>query len=98
VQRKKSRTYHIMALTQVIDIDGNLDPATMSSLNDQRKRAYLKILERSVRTGRRIQDEKDNHYVKNTSRSTSFYSLGRYITKHLSRKTPTTDNQRSTDI
>jgi hypothetical protein len=84
-----------MASTQLKSIDGELDLPTKLSLLNQDKRAYLKILERSVRTGRKIQDEKDNK-IKDTSRLKSFYSLHRYIAKRTS--STTIDSQQTTAI
>lgn len=49
-----------MASTQITKIDNNID---LPISNNQDVRAYIKILERSVRTGRQIQYEKDNNHV-----------------------------------
>ena len=84
-----------MASTQVKTSEGELDLPTKLSLLNQDKRAYLKILERSVRTGRKIQDEKDNK-IKDTSRLKSFLFHHPYIAKHIS--STTTDSQRTTSI
>ena len=90
--RKKHRTYYITAtkkLSQTLSDGSNRDSissrASVASINHD-KRAYLKIIEQSVRTGRRIEDEKQNH---------SFGSLRQYINKHLSSNTSI---QRITEI
>jgi hypothetical protein len=97
LRRKRSKTYYITASKKLNDVDGGLDLPRKSSLNDQDKRIYLKMVERSVRTGRRIQDEKDYNYnIKNDSHSNSFYCLRQFINKHLS--STTANIQRSTEI
>jgi hypothetical protein len=65
----------------------------LSISGDRDKRAYLKILERSVRTGREIQEEIEN--IRHDSGNNSVYSLRQYIDKHLS---STTTNNPSTAI
>ncbi len=92
--RDKHRTYYITAtkkLNQTLsDLhlnhrDSITSRISIASINSD-KRAYLKILERSVRTGRRIEDE-------NETNSCSY--LRQYINKHLS---STTNIQRSIEI
>jgi hypothetical protein len=82
--RKKHRTYYITAtkkLSQTLSDGSNRDSissrASVVSINHD-KRAYIKIIEQSVRTGRRIDDEKQNH---------SFGSIRQYINRHLSSNT-----------
>ncbi len=63
------------------------------------RRDYLKILERSVRTGRRIQEEKDQiTKIRTDSHTRSFDFLRQYINKHRPSTTTTTNIQRSTEI
>ncbi len=102
LHRNKNRTYYIAATKKLNQIDSNIYVNNLSSsisLNDQDKRAYLKILERSVRTGRSIQDEKNNNYnIKNDSQSNSLYFFRQYINKHLSSTTNNNNSQTSTEI
>lgn len=107
--QRKHRTYYITATKKLNQTDSDLYindldltsrlPSTTSI--DRDKRAYLKILERSVRTGRKIQDEKENNNNNKTgtnSNSNSFYFLRHYINKHLSSSSTTTNIRRSTEI
>ncbi|CAF2782935.1 unnamed protein product [Rotaria sp. Silwood2] len=109
--RKTNRTYYITASKKQHEIQNdfninNFDLPTKSISNDLDKRAYLKILERSVRTGRSIQDEKDNkinttmtnttNNNNNDSRLDLFYLLRQYINENSS--STITNVSRSTEL
>ncbi len=105
LHKRRERIYYITALKKINEAEADLnitqsDLDNRSSTNDLDKRTYLKILERSVRTGRRIQDEKDdkNYYINNSSQSSSFFFLRRFINQHLTPTTTMNSIQRSTDI
>ncbi|UJR36126.1 hypothetical protein I4U23_028861 [Adineta vaga] len=55
---------------------------------DRDKKAYLKALERSLRTGQPIQNLEDNDSINdNLSHSKPSNSISRFINKHIRRKT-----------
>lgn len=83
-----------------LNITNQLDLDNKSLSHELDKRTYLKILERSIRSGRRIQDEKDdrNYYSHNSSHTGSFNVLRQFINQHLSPTTTMTNIQRCTDI
>ncbi|CAF3405256.1 unnamed protein product [Rotaria socialis] len=100
-QRKTNRTYHITAPEKEHathnDVNtNNIGLSTKSLSNDLDKRAYLKVLEKSLRTGRTIQDEMENTLsnITNDSHIDLMYLVRRYIDEHLS---STTDHM-STNI
>ncbi|CAF0995956.1 unnamed protein product [Rotaria sordida] len=96
--RKTNKTYYITSSKKENEIQNdfnmnNFDLTTKSISDDLDKRAYLKILERSVRSGRRIQDEKDNknHTTTTTTNNNNnnphldlFYFPGQCMNKNSS--------------
>ena len=71
-------------------LESNKSPTCSSSRSNIRdKNAYLKSLERSLRTGRRIQDEEDNdndNHSNNQSRLNLFNFICNFINKHIRRR------------
>ncbi|CAF2400355.1 unnamed protein product [Rotaria sp. Silwood2] len=66
----------------------NLTKENSSLTNGRDKTAYLKSLERSLRTGRRIQDDEDNENNNKTkSYSNPLNCLRHFINKHIRRRT-----------
>ncbi|CAF3330648.1 unnamed protein product [Rotaria socialis] len=74
---------------EVVVESANLTQDSSTQSNGRDKKAYLKSLERSLRTGRRIQDEEDND--QSESRSGPFYFIRRFINKYILRRTSNTD-------
>ncbi len=65
--------------------------------NNRDKKAYLKSLERSLRTGRPIQDDNNNdHNHENDSHSTPLKFIRHYFNKYIRRKP--SDTFESTEI
>jgi hypothetical protein len=65
--------------------------------NNRDKKAYLKSLERSLRTGRPIQDDDNNdHNHENDSHSTPLKFIRHYFNKYIHRKP--SDTFESTEI
>lgn len=68
------------------------NPSTSPKSNNRDKKAYLKSLERSLRTGRPIKDEEDNdNNYKNRSHSIPLNFIRHCINKHIRRKTSNTN-------
>ncbi|CAF5148217.1 unnamed protein product, partial [Rotaria magnacalcarata] len=74
---------------EVVVESTNLTQDDSTQSNGRDKKAYLKSLERSLRTGRRIQEEEDND--QSESRSGPFYFIRRFINKYILRRTSNTD-------
>ena len=70
------------------------NPLTSPESNNRDKKAYLKALERSLRTGRRIQDEEVDNTNENESPANPLNFISRFINKYIRRKT--TDNHEIT--
>ncbi|CAF1299249.1 unnamed protein product [Adineta steineri] len=101
LHKRRERTYYITALQRINDAEDDLnltclDLQRKSSTSDENRRAYIKILERSIRTGRSIQDERDNDVIGDNPRLNSFYLLRRFINQYLSRTRPTTTTTTTT--
>lgn len=72
----------------------DLASTTASTHNLERdKKAYLKALEQSLRTGKPIQDPEDDDPINEptTSRFNPLNFLSRFINKHIRRKTTNND-------
>ena len=63
---------------------------SISSANNREKRAYLKSLERSLRTGRPMQEDDNNDHHEDDSQSTPLKFIRHYINKYIRRKTSDT--------
>jgi hypothetical protein len=72
------------------------EPTTENSSNGRDKKAYLKSLERSLRTGRRIQDDGDDNNHENESQSNPFNFIRHCINKYIRRKI--TETQETTEL
>ncbi|CAF1045574.1 unnamed protein product [Adineta ricciae] len=75
----------------------SLDLASTSASThnlERDKKAYLKALEQSLRTGKPIQDPEDDDPIneRTTSRLNPLNFLSRFINKHIRRKTTNNDN------
>ncbi|CAF1602917.1 unnamed protein product [Rotaria sp. Silwood1] len=116
LHQKTYRTYYVEASKKDNDIENdlninNFDLATKSISQDLDKQTYLKILERSVRTGRQIQDEKNKkihittpiptpntaNYHNNDSHIDLFYFRRQNMNENASSAT-TTNISRSIEI
>ncbi len=64
---------------------------TDNSSNSRDKKAYLKSLERSLRTGRRIQDNGNDNDHENESQSNPFNFIRHCVNKYIRRKTNETE-------
>lgn len=78
----------------VKSLDAALE-STPVQTDNRDKKLYLKSLERSLRTGRRIQDEEDNN-DENGSRANPLKFIRHCVNKHIRRKT--NDTQETTDL
>jgi hypothetical protein len=70
--------------------------STSLSTNNRDKKAYLKSLERSLRTGRPMQDNDNDHPNENDSPSIPFKFIRHCINKYIRRKT--TDTFETTEL
>ncbi|CAF1003282.1 unnamed protein product [Rotaria magnacalcarata] len=93
-QRKTNRTYHITASEKEHETHNdvntnNIGLITKPLSNELDRRAYLKVLEKSLRTGRTIQEELDDTLSNTTNDShiDLMYLVRRYIDEHLSSTT-----------
>ncbi|CAF1629050.1 unnamed protein product [Adineta ricciae] len=103
LHKRRERTYYITALKQINEAEAELsiacsNPERKSSTSDHEKRTYLRILERSIRSGRCIEDEKARYDTRDDSPLSSFYYLRRFINQHLSPTTTITNTQRCTEL
>jgi hypothetical protein len=78
----------VKSLDEVIESTEPTPENTLESpqSNTRDKKAYLKALERSLRTGRRIKDEEDNDNNENQSHSNPLNAISRFINKYIRRK------------
>ncbi|UJR09968.1 hypothetical protein I4U23_014192 [Adineta vaga] len=103
LHKRRERIYYITALKQINEAEADLNMACLdlerkSSIVDQDKRTYLRVLERSVRSGRCIEDEKARYDRKSDTSLTSFFYLRRFINQHLSPTRTITNTQRCTEL
>jgi hypothetical protein len=70
------------------------NPSTSLQANGRDRKAYLKSLEQSLRTGRRIQN--DNNAPEDESHSNPFNFISHCINKHIHQKT--TDTHTTTEL
>jgi hypothetical protein len=72
-------------------LDTAMEPRkSITTSNNRERRAYLKSLERSLRTGRPIQDDDNNYHPEDDSHSTPLKFIRHCIDKHIRRKTSDT--------
>ena len=61
--RKNERTYYVTAPKKLTQVNHHLSIRLSVISTDRDKRMYIKILERSVRSGRSIQHERNRSFV-----------------------------------
>lgn len=103
MHQRRERIYYITALKQINEAEADLNMTRLdlerkSSVVEQDKRIYLRVLERSVRSGRCIEEEKARYDMRSDTPMNTFFYLRRFINQYLSPTRTIVNTQRCTEL